>query len=417
MDKKVLTVSIAAYNVEAYLEKTLSSLICSESIMKKIEVLVIDDGSIDNTAKIAQKYVNDYPDTFVLIRKENGGHGSTLNTSVVQAHGKYFKMLDGDDWYETLEFEKLVLELENRDTDIVLCPYERVYVQNGSVEEVNRHSIEMGKDYCVSELNDSLLEIIHAHEMTVKTELLQKHGFNVAERCAFTDDEYVFNAIMYAKTYVRLPYSVYRYQVGMEGQTVSETGRKKHWLDAKKVVVDMLSLLRSRKEEISVLFQKQYLYQFIKHTADFQCDNFYYADSVDLIEKELRDFINQMQKINQDFVEFFRKESYSYRWMQWLFGLPEKLNGKKCLIWGAGKYGQNTYRILSERKVKIIGFVDNSSQLWGKTLENIYVIEPQTIKEKYTQETIILAVKNHRDEIKEQLFNMGISSDRILYMA
>ena len=116
MDEKILTVTIPSYNVEAYLEDCLESFVNSE-VMDDIEVLIVNDGSSDNTAKIAQRYVDKYENTFRLINKENGGHGSTINTGVREAKGKYFKVVDGDDWVDTRSFIHLVKVLKESDAE------------------------------------------------------------------------------------------------------------------------------------------------------------------------------------------------------------------------------------------------------------------------------------------------------------
>lgn len=86
---KILTVAICAYNMEKYIERALKSCIIEN--IEKIEVLIMNDGSTDNTAKIAQKYCEKYPGSFVLINKENGGWGSNINQAVQIANGKYLK--------------------------------------------------------------------------------------------------------------------------------------------------------------------------------------------------------------------------------------------------------------------------------------------------------------------------------------
>ena len=98
--KKKLTVSIAAYQVEKYIRKTLSSFI-EDGIRDQVEVLIIDDGGHDGTLRIAKEYAARYPDTFFPIHKENGGWGSTVNCGIENAHGEHFKLLDGDDYFAT----------------------------------------------------------------------------------------------------------------------------------------------------------------------------------------------------------------------------------------------------------------------------------------------------------------------------
>ena len=93
---KLLSISIAAYNAESTLEKCVNSMIESR-YRRKLEILIINDGSTDNTVKIAKNYENKYPDTVRVIDKENGGHGSTINAGISVATGLYFKIVDADD--------------------------------------------------------------------------------------------------------------------------------------------------------------------------------------------------------------------------------------------------------------------------------------------------------------------------------
>ena len=108
--EKVLTITIPSYNVEKYLNQTLDSFI-QEEILADIEVLIVDDGSKDRTPLIGKEYEEKYPGTFRVISKENGGHGSTINRGILEARGRYFKVVDGDDWVNTGDFVKLVKPL------------------------------------------------------------------------------------------------------------------------------------------------------------------------------------------------------------------------------------------------------------------------------------------------------------------
>ena len=97
--EKILTITVPSYNVEKFLENTLDSFV-DERVLDAIEVLVVDDGSKDRTAEIGKGYEAKYPGTFRVISKENGGHGSTINRGIKEARGKYFKVVDGDDWVD-----------------------------------------------------------------------------------------------------------------------------------------------------------------------------------------------------------------------------------------------------------------------------------------------------------------------------
>ena len=120
--EKVLSVSVAAYNLGSMIEQCLNSFI-QEDILGRVEVLVTDDGSKDNTAEIVENYEKKYPGTFRLIRQKNAGPGSTVNSGLTHATGKYFRMVDGDDWVNTKEMKAYLDYLESHETDMVCTNY------------------------------------------------------------------------------------------------------------------------------------------------------------------------------------------------------------------------------------------------------------------------------------------------------
>jgi glycosyltransferase involved in cell wall biosynthesis len=99
MKSKILTVSVSAYNVENYIDEALSKFLVLGDMLNDIEILIIDDGGTDRTKDIALMYAQKYPETYKFIHKQNGGWGSTVNTGIRLASGKYFKQLDGDDYF------------------------------------------------------------------------------------------------------------------------------------------------------------------------------------------------------------------------------------------------------------------------------------------------------------------------------
>ena len=98
-EDKTLTISIAAYNMEAWIKRALDSLL-DKRVIDDLEVFAVDDGGTDRTLEIAKEYALQYPNSIFPIHKENGGYGSTVNYSVKHANGKYLKLLDADDWFD-----------------------------------------------------------------------------------------------------------------------------------------------------------------------------------------------------------------------------------------------------------------------------------------------------------------------------
>ena len=115
---KILTIVVPTYNAEKYLRDNLESFEIPE-LMQDIEVLIINDGSTDHSVDIAREYEARYPDTYRVITKENGGHGSGVNCGIAHARGTYFKVVDADDWVGKDAFVSLVKTLKATDADVV----------------------------------------------------------------------------------------------------------------------------------------------------------------------------------------------------------------------------------------------------------------------------------------------------------
>ena len=235
-NKKVLTISIAAYNVEKYIEHTLESLIVPD-IINKLEIFIIDDGSKDGTLEIAKQYERKYPNVFHAVHKSNGGYGSTVNYSLTHATGKYFKLLDGDDWFAKESMSQFIYYLENQTADIVLSPYYQVYTD----QDNKKINIDDGRMITGTQKleNTPIEKILPMHEICVKTKLLQKQKERITEHCFYTDYEYVFLSLLNATTISHFELPVYCYQLGIEGQSVSIEGIRKHYLDKSKVSKQM----------------------------------------------------------------------------------------------------------------------------------------------------------------------------------
>ncbi len=218
--KKILSIIVPAYNVDKYLDNCLASL-CIPDIMDKIEVLVIDDGSTDNTAVIAEKYVGEYPNSFFLFRKQNGGHGSALNLGIKYASAKYIKIVDGDDWVSKDGFIYLVSFLENCSSDMVVTNYTWFDAQTGKIKTdiIQIMQIMYEKEYHFEQIRE--LFLIKMHSMTVKTALLKENNIKIDEHCFYVDMEYILYPVPYINTITFLNRSVYMYRVGLTSQSVN----------------------------------------------------------------------------------------------------------------------------------------------------------------------------------------------------
>lgn len=213
---KTLSVSVAAYNMEKLIRENLDSFVNS-SVSDDIEILVINDGSKDSTPQIVLEYQEKYPNTVKLINQENAGPGSTVNRGIEHATGKYFRMVDADDWVD-VGIEEFVNTLKKIDADMVLANYTEVDDKTKetrlfTVEGVEKNKLLNFEDVCA---NLSL----HMHAVTFKTEILQQNKIRVFNGF-YTDLQYFLFPIPYITTIYYIPVNVYMYRVNLGGQSIS----------------------------------------------------------------------------------------------------------------------------------------------------------------------------------------------------
>ena len=248
----ILTIAIPAYNVEKYIEKCLNSILKATNI-QDIEILVINDGSKDKTAQITARYEKNTNGIVKLINKENGGHGSTINTAIEKAKGKYFRLVDGDDWVDAENLAKLVEILKQCNSDIVLT--------KGSYEYTNVAPLRNIIEY------DNLIEgnVYHFDDLVYKgygfntygpllttgnykTEILRKANFKISEKRPYVDMEFNSFSLKYADTLEYYDLDIYRYLIGREGQTVSREYWKKKYKDHIYIIFNILETVKNSKE-------------------------------------------------------------------------------------------------------------------------------------------------------------------------
>ena len=194
---KILSISIAAYNIAEYLPST---LVMFEGMHNKdlIEILVVNDGSKDQTSQIAREFEDRLPGIVRLIDKPNGGWGSTVNAGIQNATGKYFKLLDGDDYYDISNLEKFVEFLAKCDADMVLTPFLLFEDKTNKIFNVEKYKDIFYREdvFSPSELNTML----SMHETTFRTQMLKDNFPNISEHCFYTDIEYIVKGYLHVRS-------------------------------------------------------------------------------------------------------------------------------------------------------------------------------------------------------------------------
>jgi len=222
---KLLSIIIPVYKVEKYINKCLDSVIISDDNMKLIEVVVVNDGTPDNSALMAKEYEKRYPNTIKVYDKENGGHGSAWNKGVELATGKYIRFLDSDDWLTNLE--EFVNSLKTCDADMVFTNL-NIYYQDIDQQKIYIFkNVDPGIEYNVSDFDWKKTKYIfrgynitNFHMCTYKSSLLKKYHPLFIEKI-FYDDEILFvMPLCVSNTFVFYDLILYNYLLGRPGQTL-----------------------------------------------------------------------------------------------------------------------------------------------------------------------------------------------------
>ena len=243
---KILTVVIPTYNMEKYLRKCLDSMIIeNQELFNMLEVLVVIDGGKDSSSTIAHEYQDKYPDTFCVIDKENGNYGSCINRGLKEATGKYIRILDADDSFETIEFEKYLKHLSTINVDMVLTPFYYVN-ESGKKTRFIKYNLPESNNLTFNEVTPALLkQSIQMHATTYRTDAVRSINYVQTEGISYTDQEWVFTPLSAVNSIAYFNNPVYLYLIGREGQTMNADILKRNVSHnvkcVKKIITDYIS--------------------------------------------------------------------------------------------------------------------------------------------------------------------------------
>lgn len=241
---KLLSIAVPSYNVEHTLGDTLRSL-CQPSLLPLLDIIVVDDGSTDGTAALANTFAAQYPDSVRVISQQNKGHGGAVNTGITAAVGRYFKVVDGDDTLAADGFARLLDCLHITQADLVLAHYEKVPVDDPAHPEPMRfEGVEFGRVYTFADLPVENGMYFGIHSITIRTDILRQHDIRLQEHTFYVDVEYGLLPVPYVHTVAFLDAVVYRYAVGQATQSIAADSFVRRYGDHERVVKRMAAFVR-----------------------------------------------------------------------------------------------------------------------------------------------------------------------------
>ena len=225
---KLLSFAIPCYNSAEYMEHCINTVLAGGD---EVEVIIVDDGSTkDNTYEIAKRYEKEYPDIVKAVHQENGGHGEAVNTGLKHATGRFFKVVDSDDWVDGKSYKRMLATLrsfeEGSEPDMVIANY--VYEKVGAkrkkvIHYENVFPVEQMFTWDDINIGDFKVDqYILMHTVVYRTQLLKDCGLELPKHTFYVDNIFVFEPLPYVKNMYYVNTNFYRYFIGREDQSVNE---------------------------------------------------------------------------------------------------------------------------------------------------------------------------------------------------
>lgn len=293
---KLLSIVVPCYNSQTYMRHCIESLLPGG---EKVEIIIVNDGSKDNTGEIADEYAAKYPTIVKAIHQANGGHGEAVNAGIRNAVGIYFKVVDSDDWVDEEAYAKVILTLErlimeNKAVDMLISNY--VYEKEGALHKKVIHYHKVLPEERIITWDEigrfRKGQYILMHSVIYRLQLLRDCGLQLPKHTFYVDNLYVFVPLPYVNSLYYLNVDFYRYFIGRDDQSVNEkvmisridqqikvnklmmelvdihkvsiSSRRKYMMNYLEIITVVSTILMIRSGTDENLRKKQELWQYIK---------------------------------------------------------------------------------------------------------------------------------------------------------
>lgn len=222
---KRISFAVPSYNSEDYLCHCLDTLLTGG---EAVEIIIVNDGSTDKTAAIADEYAAKYPTIVKAIHKENGGHGSGVNRGLQEATGIYYKVVDSDDWVNEQALKKLLDTVEKHleeeclpDLYFTNFIYDHAYDNTRFVRHW-RKKLPVNRFFSWDEVGSFYgAQVLLMHSLMYKTELLRQSQTVLPEHTFYVDNYFAYKPLPVMEKLFYLDVDLYHYFIGRPDQSVN----------------------------------------------------------------------------------------------------------------------------------------------------------------------------------------------------
>ncbi|MGL6201914.1 MAG: glycosyltransferase family 2 protein [Lachnospiraceae bacterium] len=254
---KYISFAVPCYNSEAYMDKAIESILVAG---EDVEIIIVNDGSKDKTGEIADQYARQYPTIIKAVHQENGGHGEAVNTGLLHASGKYFKVVDSDDWLDETALKRVMqvvrdIEEENQEIDMLISNYvyEKVGVKHKKVVNY-RNVFEEDVIFGWNDMGHFRVDqYILMHSVIYRTDMLKLCQLKLPRHTFYVDNIYVYYPLPHVRNIYYVDVDLYRYFIGRDDQSVNEKNmikRADQQIFVTKAMINMFNLKQIQNKKL-----------------------------------------------------------------------------------------------------------------------------------------------------------------------
>ncbi|GFP76524.1 glycosyltransferase family 2 protein [Clostridium fungisolvens] len=263
---KILSVVIPCFNSQEYMRYCIESLLPGG---EDVELLIVDDGSTDKTAEIADEYARKYPTIVTAIHQQNGGHGEAVNAGIRNATGLYFKVVDSDDWVDSSAYEEILMVLNKLTSDetpvdmlISNFVYEKEGAKNKKVMKYE-NALPQGTIFTWDDIKHFRKgQYILMHSVIYRTQLLRDCGLELPKHTFYVDNLFVYVPLEHVNKIYYVNVDFYRYFIGRGDQSVNESVMIKR-ID-QQIKVNKLMIEQVQLENINNIKLRKYMFNYLE---------------------------------------------------------------------------------------------------------------------------------------------------------